>query len=143
MDIYRQKLAIVALHLALTALLAGCSQGRFDRGMAAWQGRHLDEVRAAWGEPDLTSDSGQGGIYVWYQRQQISLTPQGERAVTDISSDDYILQIQCSRMLDVDADGAVVGWRWRGNRCDLPFGEPTLADNNPASFADGLRSLNP
>lgn len=110
-----------ALLLVLTVAIAACSTSGLSSQMASWQGAQLDDVMSAWGEPEQCSQPTSNQLCVWL----------------DLAADG---STSCARMLEVDDRGVVIGWRWRGDRCDLvavsaPPGPPDaerVADSRPS-----------
>jgi len=101
----------ILMTVLVCALGAGCaSGGGLGEQMAAWQGLDADVAIGAWGEPQSQQTFGDGAILLW----------------RDLSPDSSAVVV-CERMLAVDADGIVTGWRWRGNAC------PTLAPRGSAA----------
>lgn len=87
----------------LAAAMGGCfSTGELGQTMSSWQGSHIDEVGVAWGAPDACETIEGRRICSWY----------------DIASG-YSLSRgrSCVRSLEIDPDGYVTGWRWRGDQC--------------------------
>lgn len=92
----------------LAAAIGGCfSSGELGQTMSSWQGSSIDAVSAAWGPPDACETIEGRRICSWY----------------DIASG-YSLSTAraCVRSLEIDPDGYVTGWRWRGNQCHATAG---------------------
>jgi hypothetical protein len=103
---------------AAGALMAGCSHGALNGKMASWQGQPIDELIAAWGPPHRTEPAGTGTVYLWYDEVRVPLnTP--EKGSVAAGDTDYFVRTQCQRILAVDSEGSITGWRWRGNNCDM------------------------
>jgi hypothetical protein len=109
-----------ALLPVLTIAIAACGTTGLSSQMASWQGVPLDDVVSAWGAPEQCSLQSSRQLCVWL----------------DLAADG---RTSCTRMLEVDDRGVVIGWRWRGDGCDLvavstPPGSPNaerVADSRP------------
>lgn len=87
----------------LLFLAAGCSStGELGHTMNSWQGSHVDEVSAAWGEPHTCETVEGRRICSWYDM---------------VSGFSLSTARTCARSLEIDTDGIVTGWRWRGDYC--------------------------
>ncbi|MGI9342942.1 MAG: hypothetical protein ACR2QV_08820 [Gammaproteobacteria bacterium] len=83
-------------------LTTGCASEQLGSTMNSWQGSHIDEVAAAWGAPDECATNDGRRICKWHdQAAGFSLSTASS----------------CVRSLEIDPDGIVVGWRWRGDYC--------------------------
>ena len=100
----KQWQGIRALLLTGAALivLAGCSHGELGNKMGSWQGSHVDDVKQAWGQPTACETFDGRRICSWHDRSA---------SLSSISTE------SCERSLEIDADGYVTGWRWRGDNC--------------------------
>lgn len=107
--------------ILLTLLLAGCATNQLGTKMASWQGSHIDHVIASWGPADQCADQ---------HGQQICTWSDGGLYIESGTSLQFgnVGRPRCARMLAVDADGVVTGWKWRGDGCDLR-GRSVLAKN--------------
>jgi hypothetical protein len=86
----------------LTMVVAACGRGELGRSMSSWQGSQFDEVVQVWGEPDICEIVDGRRICSWH----------------DMVSGYSLSGIRiCVRSLEIDAEGAVIGWRWRGDYC--------------------------
>jgi len=88
--------------IAALLLLAGCSHGELGGTMSSWQGSHVDDVKMAWGPPTACDTYDGRNICSWHDKS---------------SSLSTILSESCERQLEMDAEGYVIGWRWRGDYC--------------------------
>ncbi len=87
----------------LATAIGGCfSSGELGQTMSSWQGSSIEAVSAAWGPPDACETIEGRRICSWHDRA----SGQSRRAAWS-----------CVRSLEIDPDGHVTGWRWRGDRC--------------------------
>lgn len=100
MIVNQLKTCLIAICGAM--LLAGCASGKLGSTMSSWQGSHIDDVTAAWGEADECKTNDGRHICKWHQQA-------AGFSLSTASS--------CVRSLEIDDDGIVVGWRWRGDYC--------------------------
>jgi hypothetical protein len=103
-----------ALLLVLTIAIAACSTSGLSSQMASWEGVPLDDVVSVWGAPEQCSPRSSNQLCVW----------------RDLAADG---RTTCARMLEVDNRGVVIGWRWRGDGCDL------VAVSTPPASPDAER----
>ena len=97
--------ASISLLPLILVLSAGCaSTGSLSSEMAGWQGEDVSVALGAWGEPEAKQTFGSQTILIWRDRSAFVTGPNG---------------VVCERMLAVADDGAITGWRWRGDAC--PF----------------------
>ncbi len=106
------------LLLSLIISVTACATSDLSSQMASWQGVGLAEVVSVWGAPDQCSTRAANQLCVWRDRTFDGSTT-------------------CTRMLEVDENGVVIGWRWRGDRCDLvavstPRDAERVADSRPS-----------
>ena len=100
----------------LAAFSAGCASGQsLSREMAGMQGTDVDDAIAAWGPPEAETMIAGQQVLIWKDR-----------------TSDYFEVAQgivlCERMLAVDTQGTVTGWRWRGDACEaVPVSERVFA----------------
>lgn len=98
--------------LLLIALASGCaSQGPLSTGMAAWQGEDVSVALETWGAPEDERAFGDETILVWRDRAAPH-SPSGRLAEPAEAA------VLCERMLAVDGEGTITGWRWRGSACE-------------------------
>ena len=84
------------------ALSACAANGSLSQQMAAFEGQPLGVATAAWGAPQTEMRAGDQTVRIWRDYAPGTAgTP----------------ELLCERMLAVDADGIVTGWRWRGDAC--------------------------
>jgi len=101
MNLKHAKSGLLLAGAALVAL-SGCSQGDLGHTMGSWQGSHVDDVMLAWGQP-VNCGSFDGRRICSWQDTSVGMT------ATRTTS--------CERSLEIDPDGYVTGWRWRGDYC--------------------------
>lgn len=92
--------------IATSLLLSGCAgSGSLSREMAAMQDESVSTVVAVWGQPDTKQPFGDETVLIWYDHApaEFGVAP---------------TVIVCERMLAVTEQGAITGWRWRGDHCD-------------------------
>ena len=99
----------------LFSMLVGCSSGELGHTMGSWQGSQLDEVTLAWGSPDRCEEIDGRRVCSWYD-DSTGFSATSTRA--------------CERTLEIDADGYITGWRWRGDDCFMTA-EAVLARKMP------------
>ena len=106
------KQANVVIALAV-ALCTGCaSTGSLSGEMAEFQGEPVSAATDSWGQPEAEYAEAGQTVLVWRDRSPFA-------ALHDAPSAGVI----CERMLAVDAEGTVTGWRWRGDACQsVPTG---------------------
>jgi hypothetical protein len=91
--------------LAAFVMLGGCATtDSLSDQMAGWQQDDVDAALAAWGDPEASIAFGDGRLLTWRDRAAVS---------TSLAD----APVVCERMLAVDADGVITGWRWRGDAC--------------------------
>lgn len=83
-------------------LAAGCSTRELGHTMSSWQGSHIDEVSSAWGQPNACETMDGRRICSWHDV---------------VSGFSLSTARTCVRSLEIDPDGVVTGWRWRGDYC--------------------------
>ena len=96
------KLCKVLLAGATVALSACAANGSLSQQMAAFEGQPIGVATAAWGAPQTETRVGDQTVRIWRD-----FAP-GAAGTSELL---------CERMLAVDADGIVSGWRWRGDAC--------------------------
>ena len=100
---FEQGIRTLLLTGAALLLLAGCSShGELGGTMSSWQGSHVDDVKLAWGQPTACETYDGRRICSWHD--------QSRRLSSSLTE-------SCERSLEIDADGYVIGWRWRGDYC--------------------------
>ncbi len=104
-----KKLFFAIVFLAVT----GCHTN-YDPVMAAWDGGHIDAVKAEWGQPQKVEPDGRGGkIMTW----------------TAPSPTDY--ERMEHKVFHVNSRGMVYDWSWTGS-----FGAGNKADYRPGKSRD-------
>ena len=94
---------------ACLAVLTGCATGNsLSRQMADWQTQDVSVALDNWGVPDTQEAIGDQVLMTWYDRAP---QPFG------LADETIAPAVICTRMLAVDAEGLITGWRWRGDRC--------------------------
>lgn len=97
--------------LLLLVLAAGCAtRDPLSAGMAAWQGEDVSVALETWGAPEDERAFGDETVLIW--RDRASMHPPSGRL-----TDPPKAAVLCERLLAVDDDGTITGWRWRGNAC--------------------------
>lgn len=121
--------------IALTGLvvLSACvsTKDTMREIMSSWVGEDIDSVIEQWGYPDEQREVAGRELYVWHQRSSVKLA---ERSRTEGSVDSYGNYSEqtvttgggewegyCGRIFEVDDQGTVIRWEWKGNDC--PFVE--------------------
>ncbi len=96
-------------------LCAGCTGNHFSADMASWQGRHIDEVASAWGDPSECVPADGQTVCSWDGARPTRL----DSVLSGAGTTGQALQSRpsCLKMLAIDQSGYVTGWRWRGDRC--------------------------
>lgn len=112
--------------LALSAAVGGCATTKIMDGViTSWEGAHIDAVIERWGYPSAERIVAGHRLYDW-NRQVAYRAPtvatvqaDGTSAVAVVSggASDW----SCTRTLEVDDTGIVIGGEWAGNNC--PFAE--------------------
>ena len=106
---YTCPLRPAAALLAAAILVSGCANtGQLSRDMADLAGSPAAHATGLWGEPHETRAFGDGTLLIW---RDYAGTP-GATVVPAVI---------CERLLAVDGDGAVTGWRWRGDACETSY----------------------
>lgn len=83
----------LACCVILPVLSGACSStAELGQTMGSWQGSHIDDVTLAWGQPTACDTIFDRRICSWHAQA-------------------------CVRTVEVDPDGVVIGWRWRGDYC--------------------------
>jgi hypothetical protein len=78
-----------------------------NRTIASWQGRHLSEVVAAWGQPSEELHIEGKRLLVW---NSYGDTPAAQSSVPSGAT-------TCVRLLHADRKGKIVDGAWDGNDC--------------------------
>jgi len=113
--------------VVLCGWCAGCAHDRLVQRLASWQGSSYDTVVTGWGRPDRCEPNAATRICLWQMRPMaagVGVTP-GSVAT-------------CRTMFEFDADGRVIGWRWRGDHCQRLASTVATAnapDQRPDAFA--------
>ena len=125
-----RQLQLGTLAGALLMFCSGCS-GTMNQIMSSWNGSHIDQVISRWGYPDEVKDLGGRRLFLWYQNKAYYM-PQSSTTTGQVygssyyghttTTGGYTMQATCTRILEVDKNGYVVGWQWKGNDC------PVLSD---------------
>lgn len=97
-----QTLRRIIYGLLLAATVGCSSQQDLGHTMGSWEGSHIDEVRVAWGQPNTCETIDGRRICAWHDM---------------VSGFSLSTARTCVRSLEVDPDGYVTGWRWRGDYC--------------------------
>ncbi len=92
--------------VVLCGSYAGCANDRLGQRLASWQGSSYDAVVIAWGQPDRCEPGAATRICLWQMRP----------TAADVGATPGI-GVTCRTLFEFDADGRVIGWRWRGDRC--------------------------
>ena len=93
----------LACCVILPVLSGACSTAaELGQTMGSWQGSHIDDVTLAWGQPTTCDTIFDRRICSWHDRVG-GISPSTAQA--------------CVRTVEVDPDGVVIGWRWRGDYC--------------------------
>jgi hypothetical protein len=108
--------------IGIAIVQSACSTLDLNRRMASWQDMRYEDVVQAWGEPASCDESGHQLVCRWPL-----VDP--ERA-----DGPEVPAPACVRLLAVDTNGRITGWRWRGNRC-VRLGEQVAAqaDGEPSN----------
>lgn len=106
------------LFLTTVAVLFGCAppgaESPADQAMAAWLGRPIDAVIAAWGAPTEELVDPFRHLYIWeashYDRRYYpaNMPADGPSPYTDLA---------CRGVFEVDGEGKVTGAAWQGYEC--------------------------
>ena len=82
--------------------MSACTSSELGQTMGSWQGSHFDEVTGAWGKPNSCETTDGRRICAWHDV---------------VSGFSLSATRTCVRSLEIDPDGYVIGWRWRGDYC--------------------------
>lgn len=90
-----------------------------NRSMAAWEGRHANELLAEWGPPRQVLDDGAGGkVFVYTNHTYLARdTAQTNGTITPYGAFSATTTYQPSgayRMFWINSNGYVYRWAWRG-----------------------------
>jgi len=110
----------------LLIFVAGCSD--MNAVMKSWEGFHISEAIAQWGDPDSQQEIAGRTIYRWVDRDFMYM-PQystisghdssyGNLYGSTYSTVSYDMESSCIRILEVNDDGYVIGGRWEGGKCN-------------------------
>lgn len=120
-----KKMVLVVFSIVLSA----CSPMRntMNDVMTSWKGAHIDEAIEQWGYPDESREIAGRKLYVWKTSSTKQLY---EKEVTKGRVDAYGNYAEetktigggtwygdCHRILEVDAEGTITKWEWKGNDC--------------------------
>ena len=99
----------VIIGMVVLMLATACSTSGLNTRMASWQGSHLDEISSAWGSPDecIERDG----------RELCSWTKSPADQAIGVQSNTFRVRPLCTRTVEIDESGVIIGWRWRGDRC--------------------------
>jgi len=109
-------------------LSAGCANDQLGSRLASWQGSHFNDVAVAWGAPDECSLDQPGRLCEWHVPAAIVVT---KSPVIGVGS--------CTTMLAFDDAGYVIGWRWRGDRCQRIAATVAVNTTPERPAADSIR----
>lgn len=82
--------------------MSACTTTDLGHTMGSWQGSHFDEVTGAWGAPNTCETIDGRRICAWHDM---------------VSGFSLSTTRTCIRSLEIDPEGYVIGWRWRGDYC--------------------------
>jgi len=82
--------------------MSACTTTDLGHTMGSWQGSHFDEVTGAWGAPNTCESIDGRQICAWHDM---------------VSGFSLSAPRTCVRSLEMDPEGYVIGWRWRGDYC--------------------------
>ncbi len=112
------------------ALLAACAtEAHYNRMLAGWVGRPLDDLMMQWGPPDKTATLSRGGKVIEYDRERIVTTggyTQYEPVITDGDKDSILVPVavpsqehhlRCATRFVVSPAGIIESWSHDGNDC--------------------------
>lgn len=128
----------IILALAAAASLSGCALsggfGTMDGIMASWKGAHIDQVIQQWGYPHEERVIAGKRLYVWNKTRSFTMpaVSTGQATGTVVGNSVYVSGsstttgggtslFSCTRIVEVNAQGRVVGTQWDGDNC--PFME--------------------
>jgi hypothetical protein len=100
----KRKLFRRACWVLFAFSVSACSTSDLGHTMRSWQGSHFDEVTAAWGQPNFCETIQGRRICAWHDT---------------IGGPSLSATRTCVRSLEIDPDGIVIGWRWRGDYCGM------------------------
>jgi len=124
-------LSKIVLLSAFIVVFAGCSTTKvMDRIMSSWQSEHIDKIISQWGYPSEVRELRGNQLYIWVYNKS-AFIPQSSTTTGSIYGNTIYTQTNsygghaihgtCIRILEVNKDGYVVSWEWKGNNC--PFME--------------------
>ncbi|HUL09101.1 MAG TPA: hypothetical protein VLV76_22410 [Candidatus Acidoferrum sp.] len=114
--------------VAAAGLLAACAtEEHYNRMLAAWVGRPLDELIVIWGPPDKQAHLSRGGKVVEYDRRRI-VTTGGYTRYEPVHTEDETIWIpvevpsrerhlQCATRFVVSPADIIESWSHDGNDC--------------------------
>lgn len=123
-----QKLILAAGLLTLS----GCATTSVMNGiMSSWEGSNIDAVVSQWGYPHEEREFNGKKLYIWHHNKSVympattnttgTVNSYGGYSATSTTTGGHAIHGACDRILEVDRNGTVVRWEWRGNNC--PFME--------------------
>jgi hypothetical protein len=96
--------------------------------MSSWEGERIDTVIQQWGYPTEEREFRGNKLYIWVYSKS-AYVPQSSRTTASVYGNSiyaqtdtyggYTLHGTCVRILEVNDDGEIVRWEWKGNNC--PF----------------------
>ncbi len=110
------------------ALLAACAtEAHYDRMLAGWVGRPLDDLVVQWGPPDKTATLSRGGKVIEYDRRR-TVTTGGYTRYEPVRTDDETIWIpvevpgrerhlRCATRFVISPADIIESWSHDGNDC--------------------------
>ena len=130
---YREReilAAIVAIGLTVLIVYIVAEAGKKatkkqNAIMESWKGAHITRLIRSWGPPqEITSDGGNGKIYIWTRPVDIRLAPGSIKRKRTYTYGGYTERTQVKppvrikydrvRMFWIDSQGIVYHWKWKG-----------------------------
>ena len=110
------------------ALLAACAtEEHYNRMLAGWVGRPLDDLMIQWGPPDKTATLSRGGKVIEYDRRR-TVTTGGYTRYEPVRTDDETIWIpvevpgrerhlRCATRFVISPADIIESWSHDGNDC--------------------------
>jgi hypothetical protein len=120
----------VVIAVVAGALLAACAtEAHYDRMLAGWVGRPLDDLIVQWGPPDKTAALSRGGKVIEYDRERIVTTggyTRYEPVITDGDKDPILVPVavpseerhlRCATRFVISPADIIESWSHDGSDC--------------------------
>lgn len=102
------KLLLLVL---LLSIAGGCTHRHMNSAVASWKDQPVADVIASWGLPSEELRVSGKHLYIWNNFDGMLLRP-------DVKRPQVLPDTQyCTRLLEVDKNGTVIGGNWDGTDC--------------------------